>query len=208
MDMSPNNLPVCSKLDSTMWLQAIIWVISMTPTKQNIFMAMHSPYIQLVKEGKALVIQRGASMEIVSRNLHATASASKNAKYAWGFTLWEHCHADLQLCQGNLLSARAEYIRLFRGYLSLPCCAGVSAHGGIARRRSAAIITADSVAAPRLSARHGGAARQIAPRNGLKFECSSGGGKGPDRTPEIAYTNLLGVNRDVVTALEPKGEIK
>ncbi|KAJ7839705.1 hypothetical protein B0H14DRAFT_3869657 [Mycena olivaceomarginata] len=42
-----------------------------------------------------------------------------------------------------------------------------------ARRRSAAIITADCVAAPRLSARHGGAARQIAPRNGLNAVTTS-----------------------------------
>jgi hypothetical protein len=43
----------------------------------------------------------------------------------------------------------------------------VSTHGGLARRRSAVIITADSVATPRLSANYGGAARQAAPRISL-----------------------------------------
>ncbi|KAJ7301067.1 hypothetical protein DFH08DRAFT_827846 [Mycena albidolilacea] len=38
---------------------------------------------------------------------------------------------------------------------------------GIARHRSAEIITADSVTTPRLSVTHGGAARQAAPRKGL-----------------------------------------
>ncbi|KAJ7301798.1 hypothetical protein DFH08DRAFT_827183 [Mycena albidolilacea] len=42
-----------------------------------------------------------------------------------------------------------------------------STHRAIARRRSADIITADSVATPRLSATCGGAARQPAPINGL-----------------------------------------
>jgi hypothetical protein len=38
-----------------------------------------------------------------------------------------------------------------------------STHGGIAQHRSAAIITADCVGTPQLSAAHGGAARQAVP---------------------------------------------
>ncbi|KAJ7312848.1 hypothetical protein DFH08DRAFT_821696 [Mycena albidolilacea] len=62
-------------------------------------------------------------------------------------------------CMGYISTAQAS----FRNGSADPA----STHGGIARRRSAEIITADSVATPRLSVTHGGAARQAAPRKGL-----------------------------------------
>ncbi|KAJ7355223.1 hypothetical protein DFH08DRAFT_803272 [Mycena albidolilacea] len=61
------------------------------------------------------------------------------------------------------------------GALAVESAYPVSTHGGIARRRSAVIITADSVATPRLSAAHGGAARQAAPIIGLNAVNGSSG---------------------------------
>ncbi|KAF8175974.1 hypothetical protein K438DRAFT_1979481 [Mycena galopus ATCC 62051] len=62
-----------------------------------------------------LDIVTGVSVEIVSHNLDAATSAFQNMHYLRGIAMSEHCHAELELREGDLAGARTRYIRLFTG---------------------------------------------------------------------------------------------
>jgi hypothetical protein len=60
-----------------------------------------------------LDVVTGVSADVVSRNLNAGMTLFQSSQYPHGISWCNLFHADLQLREGDAISARAEYIRLF-----------------------------------------------------------------------------------------------